>query len=159
MKTFCHFLVGLSLLFAAGCATPKRVQVTPSNLNYATVTYANTNLVMMMEFQGTGYCTMSRSTNPSITNPFWQRAPDTWDTRLEFSPEEMTSIFQTLVNADVFGKEPKSKDALALPYVRLMGRIENKGFDRVSKTPEFLEVAELMAALFDEAEKQRKLLR
>ena len=149
----------MSLLFAAGCATPKRVQVTPSNLNYARVTYASTNLVVMMEFHGLGYCTMSKSANPSITNPFSQSAVDKWDMRLEMSAEEMMYFFQALVNTGVFDKEPRKTRALALPYVRLRGRIENTGFDRMSRTPEFLEMASWMTDLFEEAEKQRKSLR
>ena len=160
MKNFFHLFAGMLLLAAAGCnTTPKRVQVTPSNLNYAHVTYASTNLVVIMEFQGIGYCTMRKSTDPGITNPFSQYAHDARDMRLEISAEEMMYVFQALVNTGVFEREPKKTRALALPYVSLRGRIENTGFDRVSRTPEFLEMAAWMTNLFEEAEKQRKNLR
>ena len=150
----------LLVLFAAGCnTTPQRVQVTPSNLNYASVTYANTNLVVKMEFSGTGYCTMRKGADAGLTNVFSQHAHEARETRLEFSAEEMIVIFQSLVNTGIFEKEPKNKEALALPYVSMMGRIENTGFHRVSKTPEFLEMAAWMMDLFEEAEQQRLNLR
>ena len=160
MKIFPHALPALAAaLLAAGCGTPPPKVVMPSNLNYANITYANTNRVVMMEFQGTGYCTMRSGKEAGITNPFSQTAHQTKDLRQYFSPSEMTYIFQVLVNAGVYEEEPDDVRAPALPYVGISGRIENSGFSRHSRTPEFLKIAEDMLALFEKPEQYRQQLR
>ena len=143
----------------AGCGTP-RVVVTPSNLNYAQVTYASTNqMVYVMEFRGNGYCTMVKANEAGVTNPFSQTPHNKRELRIEFSPSEMVDIFQALVNTGVFEKEPKKVRAPALPFVGMSGRVENKGFSRLSRTPEFLDLAGKMVDLFEKPEEHRRQLR
>ena len=163
MKISFLYLHGIAcaglLVLAAGCGTPQtRFTVTPSSLNYMHVTFATTNQITMMEFQGTGYCTLRRGENPGLTNPFSLTAHNTTELRREFSGEEMVNFFQAFVNLGVFDKEPKENRALSLPYVSLSGRIENKGFSRISKTPELLEWSERMMAVFDIPEEHRRKL-
>ncbi len=156
---FSGFAGALALLFAAGCETgPKYFKVMPSNLNYCEITYAGTNVVAIMEFRGTGYCSMRKSKEAGITNPFSQLAHDATELRLDLSPSEVKDIFQSMVYAGVYEEEPKNTKAEVLPYTHMSGRIENSGFARVSRTPKLLELATDMMALFEKPEEHRRML-
>ena len=146
---------------AAGC-DPGRTYftVTPSPLNYANISYAaSSNNLVRMEFSGTGYCVMRKGGNPNFANPFALEAHETQEIRLNLPPEHVNAIFQTLVREGVFDPEPRKTRSLAFPYVGMTGRIENSGFNRAGRTPELLEVAQWMAAMFERSQQQNEKLR
>jgi len=142
----------LALAFwVAGCgAKSTYFVVEPSLLNSTIVYYAAaTNNLLMMEFSGTGYCVMRRATDPAVANPYSLKPQAMRETRREFTPDMVNAIFQSLVREGLFDKEKDSRP-LEPPYVSMHGSIQNKRFDnRVSRKPEFLEMASWMAALFE----------
>ena len=157
------FIQGFALaalaMLAAGCGPGRTIfKVMPSNLNFAHITHAvDTNNVVVMAFYGTGYCVLTQGGDPGFVNPFSLQPHATREIRRELSSGEVNAVFQALVFEGVFDTEPKETRAPALPYTSMVGRIQNKAFSRVSRTPGFLEIAALMRALFEAPEQHREL--
>lgn len=149
--------VALALL-AAGCGTTKTYFVVePSLLNHALVYYTvGTNELLMMEFHGSGYCVMRRANDPKAANPYSTQPHAMRETRREFTPDEVNAIFQSLVLEGVCDKEPKDDRPLEAPYASFYGSIQNTRFQRLSRTPELLELAGWMAALFEHDQPGRR---
>jgi len=155
------FTAAALALLAAGCG-PKQTYfvVEPSSLNHTFVTYAaNTNHMVIMEFLGTGYSVMRKGDTPGALNPYALQPHATREIRREFTPEMVNAIFQSLVREGVYDKEPKDKRPFEPPYVSMRGSIQNKRFERVSRTPEFLLMASWMADLFEKPEQHGLQLR